>query len=84
MKFKVSDKVRFLDKRGLHAKYSYACPEKGTVGTVVAYAPYDLNLGQDYLIQWEIGSTSIDDKWHVYNNDIELISEKKDGISETD
>lgn len=56
-KYKVGDKVRFVDKCA-HVNYPFHCPEIGTIGTV-----RDVGNDEEIWIQWPDGSTSVDDLW---------------------
>ena len=67
-KFNIGDKVRCLGKH--HNIEPRFYPENGTVGEIIGE-----NLSSDaqtYKVRWEAGSTSGNDCWWAYNDDIEL------------
>ena len=68
-KFNVGDKVRCLGKH--HNIYPDFYPENGTVGEIIREVPN--NNTQAYKVRWKAGSTSGDDRWWAYNDDIELV-----------
>ena len=68
-KFKVGDKVRYIGKD--HKEMPEFYPEIGTVGTVVKESG-----DTDWYIQWPKGSTSREDCWYCYKNDIELVKDE--------
>ena len=68
-KFNVGDKVRCLGKH--HNIDPDFYPENGTVGEIIREVPNDNT--QAYKVWWKAGSTSGDDRWWAYNDDIELV-----------
>lgn len=73
---KVGDKVRFINEQR-HAKEPWKCPKVGTIGDVVGVN----GCGNDSIhIKWEKGSTSMDDRWHCNEEDVELLTEIKEEV----
>lgn len=62
---KVGDKVRYISKD--HARKPEYYPEVGTVGTVKC-----IDENGNVWVQWPKGSTSKDDYWCCYEDDVEL------------
>ena len=73
-KFKIGDKVRFVDEEG-HKKYQYCYPPVGTVGEITR-----IDRGKFLRVQWPHGSTSFDDSWYCEEQRLEIVTEG--GISD--
>ena len=70
-KFKAGDKVRFIGE-GLHKHSPQYYPKVGTIGTVKACDAIEV------MVQWPIGSTSVDDMWRCEAESLELVEETPD------
>ncbi len=77
-KFKVGDKVRYIDKANHEAQPQYY-PEVGTIGEIKNIKPLGDGLDREvFFIQWPNGTTSRDDRWYSSEYSIELVTEGDD------
>jgi len=77
-KFKVGDKVEFIDAKHHMGLPSYY-PKEGTIGTVVDVCP-DGTIS----VQWPQGSTCEDDLWWVNVERVRAVSNDKKILITTD
>ena len=68
-KFKIGDKVRYVDEAG-HKTHPEYYPAVGTVGEIKATD----DLG-DSWVQWPEGTTSYNDYWRCGHRRLELVTE---------
>lgn len=68
--YKAGDKVRFTNMEK-HMETCMFFPLPGTTGTIIT--PCD-EWG-DLYVEWEAGSTSLDDRWYCSLSDVELVEE---------
>lgn len=73
-KFKVGDKVRYVDEAGHRINPRYY-PAVGTIGEIVGVIGV---AGGDYWVQWPEGTTSNDDYWCCGHHRLELVTEGGD------
>lgn len=68
-KFKIGDKVRYVDKAG-HRRSPAYYPAVGTIGEIKQID----DLG-DPWVQWPKGTTSLDDYWCCGHHRLEIVTE---------
>ena len=73
-KFKIGDKVRYVDEAG-HKTYPNYYPAVGTIGEIKHFD----DIG-DPWVQWPKGTTSLGDCWCCGRHRLELVTEG--GISD--
>lgn len=54
-----------------HLIHSNFYPQQGTIGTILE----EDNEAKHYLVQWETGSTSGDDRWWVEARDVVILND---------
>jgi hypothetical protein len=72
--FCIGDKVVCLGNH--HYDAPSRCPRANVSGKIVNIDYGPVYVSQHYLVQWEKGSTSKDDLWWAYDDDIIVYKEK--------
>lgn len=73
-KFKVGDKVRYVDEAGHRSNPCYY-PAVGTIGEIKDVVDVVDVLGVNYWVQWPEGTTSYNDYWCCGQHRLELVTE---------